>query len=66
MQASGQSLWRERELLEYRRERIELLLSDGIVSPEMEIQLTQTLTALERELESFNARPIAPAHRLAA
>lgn len=66
MQGSGQSPWRDRELLEYRRERIELLLSEEIVSPAMEAQLRQTLAAIDREIESHKALQFAPAHRHAA
>lgn len=66
MKTSGQSIWRELELLDYRRERIEMLLSEGIVSPEMETQLRQTLAAIDRETESLKAHRIAPPHRQAA
>lgn len=66
MQTSGPSIWRELELLEYRRERIELLLSDRIVSPEMESQLRQTLALVDQEIESLKANRFTPAYRQAA
>jgi hypothetical protein len=66
MQMPAQSLGRELELLEYRMERIEQLLSDGIVSAEMEFQLRHTLALLERESESIRSARFAPAHRQAA
>lgn len=53
-------------MLEYRRERIELLLSEEIVSPQMEAQLRATLAAIDQEIESYKALQFAPAHRQAA
>jgi hypothetical protein len=66
MQEPEQSVSHELAALDYRRERIELLLSDGIVSPEMEAQLRQTLIAVERRSEALRTPFVAPAQRQAA
>lgn len=66
MQMPGQSLGGELELLEYRQQRIEELLDEGIVSAEMETQLRHTLSTIEQEVQSLRAHRVRPAHRRAA
>jgi hypothetical protein len=66
MQTIGESLYGDLELLEYQRERLENLLSEGIVSAEMECQLRQKLTAVARQVEMLKAYRVPSPHRHAA
>jgi hypothetical protein len=66
MQKYGQPGYGELELLEYRRVRIQELLSEGIVSAEMEHQLTQKLTTLEHQVDLLKAYGSAAPQRHAA
>jgi len=66
MKPYGQSPSGEIELLSYRRQRIEELLSEGIVSEEMERQLRQTLAAVETQVELLKACLNASVQRIAA
>ena len=66
MQKPEQTVSYESAALDYRRERIELLLLDGIISPEMEAQLRQTLIALERRSEALRAPSALSGQRQAA
>ena len=66
MQSHGQPHYGELESLEYRRVRIQELLSEGIVSEEMEGQLKQKLTALEQQAALIKAYQFHAGQRNAA